>query len=53
MLNVQDYRDAVSLKGPQAPEWEDKPHRLVWDLCNEIERLHREIERLKRASGES
>jgi predicted ribosome quality control (RQC) complex YloA/Tae2 family protein len=24
-----------------APEWKDKPHRLIYDLCNEIERLQK------------
>lgn len=39
MLNTQDYRDAVSGKGPQAYNWSDKPHRLIYDLCKEVERL--------------
>jgi hypothetical protein len=38
-LNLQDYRDAVSGKGPRAYDWEDKPHRLIYDLCGEIEIL--------------
>jgi hypothetical protein len=33
-------RLAVSHEGPRAYDWEDKPHRLVFDLCREIERLH-------------
>jgi hypothetical protein len=41
-LNTHDYREAVSGK-PDASElsreWHDKPHRLVYDLCREIDRL--------------
>lgn len=41
-MNTQIYRDAVSNTGPktiQSEDWKDKPHRLVFDLCAEIERL--------------
>lgn len=38
-LNTQDYRLAPSGEGPQADEWRNKPHRLIYDLCSEIERL--------------
>jgi len=38
-MNTQDYRDALGGEGPQAGQWADKPHRLVYDLCNEVERL--------------
>jgi hypothetical protein len=41
-LNTKDYRDAPGGIGPQASEWEDKPHRLIYDLCGEIERLRSE-----------
>jgi hypothetical protein len=34
-----DYRRAISGEGPHAADWDDKPHRLVYDLCREIERL--------------
>ena len=36
---VNDYRDALSNEGPLAGDWNDKPHRLVYDLCNEIQHL--------------
>jgi hypothetical protein len=36
---VDDYRNAPSDIGPLAAEWKDKPHRLVYDLCREVERL--------------
>ena len=32
-------RRAVSGGGDYADDWEDKPHRLVYDACREIERL--------------
>jgi hypothetical protein len=36
-----EARLAVSGQGPLAYTWEDKPHRIVYDLCREIERLSR------------
>ncbi|WWT39560.1 hypothetical protein [Microcystis phage Mae-JY02] len=36
---AKDCRDAVNGKGPKAYDWSDKPHRLIYDLCREIERL--------------
>lgn len=33
------YRQAPSGIGPLAHEWSDKPHRLVYDLASEVERL--------------
>ena len=36
-MNTQDYRNAPSGIGPQADQWKDKPHRLVYDLCTYIE----------------
>jgi hypothetical protein len=38
-MNTNDYRSAVNGEGPLAATWADKPHRLVYDLCGEIERL--------------
>lgn len=40
MLNTTDYRNGPSGEGPQAGEWADKPHRLVYDLCNEVDNLN-------------
>lgn len=31
------FRQAVCGEGPRAAEWQDKPHRLVYDLCQIIE----------------
>jgi hypothetical protein len=39
-LNTNDYRNAPGGDGPEAANWADKPHRLVYDLCAEIERLN-------------
>ena len=39
------YRFAISGEGPEAYNWEDKPHRLVYDLCARIEELEFFIER--------
>lgn len=37
--SLGDYRSAPSGVGPLAAEWRDKPHRLVYDLCEEVQRL--------------
>jgi hypothetical protein len=42
MLNTKDYRQAPGGDGPLAAQWADKPHRLVYDLCKEVERLQAE-----------
>jgi len=44
-----DCRMAVSGQGDRAYEWTDKPHRLVFDLCAEIERLEAELAEVKAA----
>ncbi len=38
-FDTQTYRIAPSGEGDQAFNWEDKPHRLIYDLCEEIELL--------------
>ena len=40
-------RRAVSGGGDYADEWNDKPHRLVYDACREIERLTAIIQELE------
>ena len=35
---IDDYRNAPSGIGPLAAEWKDKPHRLIYDLCNLLEK---------------
>ncbi len=34
-----DYRVAPANEGPLAYDWSDKPHRLVYDLCDMLERI--------------
>jgi hypothetical protein len=36
---IDSYRNAPSGVGPLAATWKDKPHRLIYDLCREVERL--------------
>ena len=43
-IDTNDYRDALSGEGPMAGDWDDKPHRLIYDLCKEIERLREKHE---------
>ncbi len=38
-----DYRSAVAGNGPHAAEWQDKPHRLVYDLAGEVLRLEAQL----------
>lgn len=49
---TDDYRDAMSGEGEFGSlgyEWSDKPHRLVYDLCGEVDRLNDVIAELKAA----
>ena len=39
MFNTKAYRLAPSGEGEHAFTWNDKPHRLIYDLCGEVERL--------------
>jgi len=38
-VNTSEYMEAPSGRGPHAYTWEDKPHRLVYRLCSEVDRL--------------
>ena len=38
-LSTEEYRQALENEGRLAGEWKDKPYRLVYDLCNEIDSL--------------
>jgi hypothetical protein len=38
-LDTDDYRTAPGDRGPKAFTWKDKPHRLVYSLCEEVERV--------------
>ena len=33
-----EARLAINGEGPRAYDWSDKPHRIVYDLCREIEK---------------
>ena len=33
-----EARLAIGGEGPRAYDWSDKPHRIVFDLCREIEK---------------
>lgn len=40
---TDDYREALQGLGEFGSlgyEWSDKPHRLVYDLCGEVDHLH-------------
>lgn len=47
---TNDYRNALTGNddgfGSLSYEWSDKPHRLVYDLCGEIDALNAKIKRL-------
>lgn len=45
------YRHAPSGVGPLADEWKDKPHRLVYDLCERVEALEKFINDTSAISG--
>ena len=45
--STADYRKSVSEGGPMYAAWENKPHRLVYDLCDEIDRLAKKLKRLR------
>jgi hypothetical protein len=45
-FNLDDYWIAPSGLGEKEYEWRDKPHRLVYDLIGEIDRLHSELEKI-------
>ena len=46
MPKLSDYSNAVNGRGPLAPEWEDKPHRLVYDLVNLSDELLKALKRM-------
>jgi hypothetical protein len=42
-MNIQAYREAMARKGPMADEWRDKPHRLIYDLCDALEEKRKTV----------
>jgi len=46
---ANNYREAISGVSDSEQlnhDWEDKPHRLVYDLCNEVEKLQTAMQKL-------
>jgi hypothetical protein len=41
--DLEDYRGAPGGEGPHAANWADKPHRLVYDLCEMVQALRAEL----------
>lgn len=39
MYTLEDYKNAPSGVGTLAHTWQDKPHRLVYDLCRQVQQL--------------
>lgn len=44
--STDDYRAAPAGDGPLATAWNDKPHRLVYDLCRDVDALRRQRDEL-------
>ena len=38
-IDTREYRLAPGGEGEHAATWEDKPHRLIYDLCQAVDRL--------------
>lgn len=51
MEELEGYIQGPSGIGPHADTWKDKPHRLVYDLVNEIKRMKRRQETIVAVSG--
>ena len=54
--STDDYRKALSGEGDTwslGYEWSDKPHRLVYDLCGEIDALRVDVLRAIRSDREA
>lgn len=54
---TNDYRAAIGGEDREnmwslAYEWEDKPHRLVYDLCNEVDNLKSKLRKLQKENRE-
>lgn len=50
-LNLNDYWSAPSGDSPLGAAWEDKPHRLLYDLIGEIVRLSESMKLQGREDG--
>lgn len=47
VFDTKPFRDAVNGDGELAAQWKDKPHRLVYDLCKQIEEMHEEAQAMR------
>jgi len=45
-VNTADYRAAPSGEGPHADTWNDKPHRLLYDVCHDLDVLQAIVDKL-------
>jgi hypothetical protein len=50
-LSTDVYREASLGFGAEAHNWRDKPHRLIYDLCDEIDALRDSLVALVVAAG--
>lgn len=41
--SINDYMIAPSGDGPLGPEWLNKPHRLIYDLCGTVQELEQQL----------
>lgn len=50
---TDDYRNALMGSdefGSLGYDWDDKPHRLVYDLCGEVDHLRQQLESIKKTT---
>ncbi len=47
-LSTQQYRIAPGGGGGLGSTWADKPHSLIYDLCNEVDSLREELRALQK-----
>lgn len=52
-LDTAQYRSAISGEGPLAYTWTDKKHRLVYDLCGEVEALRDALDAARQERDEA
>jgi hypothetical protein len=51
-LNLNEYWSAPSGEGPKGGEWENKPHRLLYDLIGEVVRLTEHLREIAEVENE-
>lgn len=50
-LSTDEYREGPLGFGTLGHTWRDKPHRLVYDLCDEVDALRETVKSLVVAAG--